>query len=507
MENNNTPNLSEMYKQAVQPKSEAELHMEKVIAESLAKAQAQQESQALQQQQAQEVQQQESIPEQGMGIVIDTPKKEEKREGIRVGQLSSETMAGVEDLLKSMDADIEAAKIQADKIKEEQEQREKERLEEEDDTDEFDQDKYDKAIVIIDKLGMGSVNFTDEERAKMEKVKKIEVQEVEVLSLETLNIKRDKKQNIDKVLRAKKNAGGTTNIVLVGSGYTAVMGKCSLFELSNLFMDKENLVETQLSKWNFIYSKLVDSSVKFNSFDDFIKSTAISDYSTFIYGILCASYPDEDEIGLKCTNTSCPGKIVGRKGDQEVKSKDYDYRYNIKSLIRAERMSDRLLDRVAKVIDSSYVEADALETHKNAPVSTIKRYRLPNSGYIIDAGLESVHDFIYNAARVSDNLQDEKYRNSLTTATMIRKLYIPDEDGSFFEFEDKSDIAKALYELYSESDLKAILKQNAELSEDLTIEYGFAEITCPYCKHVTPFVPVDPDDILFHKYRQATMIE
>ena len=34
--------------------------------------------------------------------------------------------------------------------------------------------KYNEAIVVIDKTGMGSViNFTDEERQKLEKVKKI----------------------------------------------------------------------------------------------------------------------------------------------------------------------------------------------------------------------------------------------------------------------------------------------------------------------------------------------
>lgn len=484
------PNLTQMFQEG---KSEAELHMEKVIQESLSKQTA-----AVEETVAEEV-------PTGGGIIIDTPKEEPKKEGIKVGSIPAHVLEGVEDLMKELDEDIENAKM----IAEEKSKEAAEELHEEDEeeTEEFNQDQYDKAIVIIDKLGMGTVNFTDEERAKMERVKKIEVQEVEVISLETLKVKRDKKQSIDKVLKAKKNVGGTSNVVLVGSGYTAVMGKCSLFELSNLFLDKDNLVETQLSKWSFIYSKMVDSSVKFKSFDHFIKSTAVSDYNTFIFGILCASYPDVDEIGLKCTDINCPGKVTGTKNGQEVRSKEYEFKYDIRSIIRAERMTEGLLEKIKEVVDNSYVEADAARVHQNAPVSVVKRYRLPASGYVIEGGIESVHDFIYNAARVSDNLEDEKYRQSLTTATMIRKLYIPDEDGEYFEFEDKLDIAKALYELYDEADIKAVIKQNAELSKDLVIEYGFAEVTCPYCKHVTPFVPVDPDDILFHKYRQATMTE
>lgn len=501
MENNN-PDLKEMFNkgtEAPQPLSEAELAMRKVIEQS---AQKQNEAvAAIVTENKEEV----VIPPTGGGIVIETPKQEAKEDGIKVGTVPAHIMEGVENLMGELDESIEIAKQIAEEKAAEEEAKKAEQEAAEEDEDEFDEDKYNKAIVIIDKLGMGTVNFTDEERAKMEKVKKIEVQEVEVLSLETLKVKRNKNQSIDKVLQAKKNVGGTSNIVLVGSGYTAVMGKCSLFELSNLFLDKENLVETQLSKWGFIYSKLISSSVKFKSFDDFIKSTAVSDYSTFIFGILCASYPDVDEIGLKCTDTNCIGKLT--RDGKETKTKDYEFKYDIRSIIRAERMSEGLLEKVQTVIDNSYVEATAIETHKNAPVSIVKRYKLPESGYIIDAGVESVHDFIYNAARVSDSLEDEKYRQTLTTSTMIRKLYIPDDEDGYYEFEDKLDIAKALYELYGESDIKALIKQNAELSKDLTIEYGFANVTCPYCKNVTPFVPVDPDDILFHKYRQATMTE
>lgn len=501
------PNLREMFEHGTTtpqtPVSEADAAMERVIQESLQR-QREVALSAGTPQVVNTVQEEQNIP--NTGIIIDTPKPQDE-DGIKVKSMPASALENVNALMAELDTEIEAVKQEVENKKAEMEEKAAEELAEEDDEDEFDQDKYDKAIVIIDKAGMGTVQFTDEERAKMEKVKKIEVQEVEVLSLETLKIKRDKKSNIDKVLQAKKNVGGTSNVVLVGSGYTAIMGKCSLFELSNLFIDKENLVETQLSKWSFIYSKMVSSSVKFKSFDDFIKRTAISDYSTFIFGILCASYPDVDEIGLKCTDTDCPGKVTKNRRGEEVKTKDYEFKYDIRSIIRAERMSEGLLARVKEVVDNSYVEATAAETHQNSPVCVVKRYRLPESGYIIDAGIESVHDFIYNAARVSDNLEDEKYRQSLTTATMIRKLYIPDEEDGYYEFEDKLDIAKALYELYGENDIKAVIKQNAELSKDLTIEYGFANVTCPYCKKVTPFIPVDPDDILFHKYRQATMTE
>lgn len=439
------------------------------------------------------------------GVIIENVKPTESQ-GIHISGLPAESSSNLEEALRKMDEEIEEAKQISEKVKEEAEEKAKAKEEAEaaEVQSTLDEEQYNKAVVIIDKLGMGLANFTPEERAKMERVSKIEVQEVETLTLETLKIKKDPNKSIDKVLQAKKNVGGTSNIVAIASGYTAVMGKCSLFELANLFIDKANMVETQLSKWSFIYSKLVNASVKFKSFDDFIKRTAVVDYSYFIYGILAASYPDDDDIGLNCIDDACPGKITKDKSGKEIKSRDYQFGYSVRSLIRAERMSPALLERFTNIIDNSYIEETALAVHQASPVSSVKRYKLPESGYIIDAGIESVHDFIYNAARTADSLQDEKYRQCLTTSTLIRRLYIPAEDGSYYEFEDKMDIARAIYELPGNGDVKAILKVNNELASDLSMEFGFVNVTCPYCKNVTDFVPVDPDDILFHKYRQET---
>ena len=356
--------------------------------------------------------------EETTGIIIENPKNTNSQ-GIHLSPgMSEETMNNIDAALKGMDEEIQQAQQAAEeaKARAEQEAAEKAQQEEQEAAARLSEEEYNKAVVIIDKLGMGLANFTPEERAKMERVSKIEVHEIETLKLETLKIKKDPKASIDKVLQAKKNVGGTSNIVAIASGYTAVMGKCSLFELANLFIDKENIVETQLSKWNFIYSKLVSSSVQFKSFDDFIKRTAVVDYNNFIYGILAASYPDSDEIGLNCIDEKCPGKITKAANGEQIKSREYEFSYDVRSLIRIERMNSAVLEKFTKIIDDSYVEDTAMNTHRTSAVNTIKRYRLPESGYIIDASIESVHDFIYNAARVADTLEDEKYRQSLTTA-------------------------------------------------------------------------------------------
>lgn len=443
------------------------------------------------------------------GTVIETPQKEEAR-GIRNTGISGSSLDNIDEYMSDMDKEILEAKEFIEKAKAEEAARKEEeakRKEEEPEDDTFNEEKYNKAIVVIDKAGMGLTNFTDEERAKMERVSKIEVHEIENINLEALNVRKTPASSIDKVLKQKKLAGSTSNVVAVASGYTAVMGKCSLFELANLYLDTENIVESQLAKWSFVYSKIVDSSIEFKDFDDFTKKTAVVDYNNFIYGILAASYPDEDEVQLTCPSSKCPGKKTTVGGVTKV-IKDYPYRYNPHGLIRAERMSEALLKKFTNVIDNSYNKEDAKKVHEESEVNTIKRYKLPGSEYIIDMAIESVNDFIYNAAKVVDELDemDEKYRQSLLTSTTIRALYIPDGEGGYYKFENKLDIAKAIYELDEPADVKALLKISGSIGQDLAIDYGFANVECPYCHHNTPYVPVMPDDVLFHHYRQETQV-
>ena len=73
--------------------------------------------------------------------------------------------------------------------------------------------KYEEAIVIIDKSGMGHVDFTDEERKKLEHVKKIKVEEVETVSLKTIRRKKVKKGSSDAIIK-KINSVKETTIVL-----------------------------------------------------------------------------------------------------------------------------------------------------------------------------------------------------------------------------------------------------------------------------------------------------
>lgn len=349
-------------------------------------------------------------------------------------------------------------------------------------------DKYNEAIVVIDKTGMGSViDFTDEEREKLEKVKKIKLEEVETVELKQIKTKRAKKGRAKKIIN-KVNKTRHTPVVLPISGFTVTMSGCSTYELLTLITDEGNPVELQRSKWSLIHSKIVDTSIGKLSFDDFLNNVAQMEYDVLVYGILCASYPEKDKFPLKCPKCGT----------------SFEHEYDIRSLLRAEKMSEKLMDTVAHVVDCSVREEDAKECHENSLLNQDLVIKLPQSGYIFRLGVQTAHDFIENSVDAIDRL-DQKYAQSAIIASAVRSIFIEDpDDGEYFEIDDTEDVIETIFSLQN-TDLVVLGKKITELVDDMSFEFGLMNIDCPdrKCKQHTNSIPIEIDTILFHKYRQV----
>lgn len=367
---------------------------------------------------------------------------------------------------------------------------------EDDDNDNEDQQEtflkdYSEAVVVIDKTGMGVVNFTDEERAKLEKVKKIKVEEVESLELSTIVTKKVKKKNVAKILQKTKNTIKTTSIVLPASGYTAEIRGCSAHELLGLITDGRNPLHDNETKWSLIYSKIESTSIgTFKDFNDFLTHTSTLDYQTFIFGILCATYPEDDSIPLTCQKCN----------------KEFDHHYSIKSLIRAERMDSDLQNRVANIIDASHMLPTALECHENAPVNEVKRYRLPYSEFIVDLHVQSVHDFIYESVKKLSEKRDSNMAQASVLSTGVRSFFVPQDDGSFIELDEPEEITEVIYKL-NDIDIKVLNTKMQDLISGKQFDFGFMDMTCPHCRNYVDTLPMDVEKILFFKYQMALNTE
>lgn len=438
-----------------------------------------------------------SLPEGHMtGIIVNTQEllEDAKPKQVQVPQaLDDDRMDLLSEYMKEYDERIEEAKekyeekhgpiVESDEDDEEEEDSE--------DQQEAFLKGYNEAVVVIDKTGMGIVNFTDEERAKLEKVKKIKVEEVETLELSTIKTKKVKKKNVAKILQKTKNTLKTTSIVLPASGYTAEIRGCSAHELLGLITDGRNPLHDNETKWSLIYSKIESTSIgTFKDFNDFLEHTSTLDYQTFIYGILCATYPEDDSIPLTCQKCN----------------KEFDHHYSIKSLIRAERMDSDLQDRVANIIDASHMLPTALECHENAPVNEVKRYRLPYSEIIVDLHIQSVQDFIYESVKKLSEKRDTNMAQASVLSTGVRAFFIPDEDGSYVEIDEPEEITEVIYSL-NDTDIKVLNTKMQELINGKQFDFGFMDMTCPHCRNYVETLPMDVEKILFFKYQMALNTE
>lgn len=455
----------------------------------------------------QEVSETPSLPEGHIsGIVVNTQEVLADAQPTPVqspSALNDETLANINSYLEEYDERVEEAKEKFDtkqpqlatpQESENTEETDDDESDEEDNTQEEFLKEYNEAIVILDKTGMGTVNFTPEERQKLEKVKKIKVTEIETLDLATITTKKPKKKELTKIIQKAKNTIKTTSIVLPASGYTAVIRGCSAYELLELVRDGKNPLQDNEAKWNLIYSKLESTSIgMFKDFDDFLRHTSTLDYSTFIYGILCATYPDEsndDVIPLTCQNCK----------------QEFDHKYTIKSLIRAELMDDELREQVANVIDSSYTLTTAVECHENSPVNQVKRYKLPQSEIIVDLAVQSVHDFIYQSVKKLSNKKDSKYSQASILSTAVQTFYIPDADGSYFEIDDPEEVTEVIYNL-NDTDIKVLNVKMQDLLTNKQLEFGLMDMTCPHCQSYIESLPMNLEQILFYKYQKALNTE
>lgn len=457
-----------------------------------------------------------------MGMLLET-NEIMKRSGIKGGGvpgnlISAEQMAAIEDTLREIDEETEAAKKEFEEFKLKQEAMEKAaKLAEEtstlsiDDDDSFSVEepknvaedlddgtegkdeflkRYNEAVVLIDKTGMGQVvNFTDEEREKMRKVKSIKLKEVETIELKSIKTKKAKTGIADRILQ-KRNTVRNTTVVLPISGLTMVMKGCSTFELMGLITGQEVNVMTLVAKWTLIHSKIESTSIGKMEFNTFLNNVASLEYDILVYGILCATFPDEDTFPLTCP----------------MCKSDIEHKYEMRSLLRAEDMSPKLVDLVKHVADSSYTEKMAKECFESSILNTEKSIQLPDSEFICTIGVQNAYSFIYDSVNAIERL-DEKYNQATIIASAVSRIFVPnpDDDGmTYLEIDDTEDVIKLIYSL-NDIDLSILSAKIGEITEGLEFKFGLMDINCPNmkCKHHVNSVEVELDTILFHKYQQA----
>lgn len=361
-------------------------------------------------------------------------------------------------------------------------------------SDEISEEKKKAVQVIIDKTGLGvDFAFSDEEKKKIEEAETIRVNEVKLIDIAAIKSKRSDKSFQD-AIKDFNYKGTRTTICFPASGYRAQMKGMTYGEYADVALSMENITFDQYRKrLSIIYNKMTNiSSGPFKDFEDFLKHTAYTDISLAIYGLFIATEADNQEIRLSCGNSKC--------------NKSFNWKYNTRSLLRLDRCADKFVSKMQELSTVSAMEFDKVKA--NSAVENSKFIELPESKIIVEMGIASAYDFLYNFVPLMDEKtfkdsfgddENDLYKNNLLLLTSVRTVYVPDENGKYVECNGYKDILEALYNI-SPQEIKIITAYTAKFQSEYEMVFSLGDVVCPHCSTVTKNLDVSIEDLVFQTY-------
>lgn len=357
--------------------------------------------------------------------------------------------------------------------------------------------------LIIDKTGLGTdFMLSDEEKKKVIDASEIRLTQVEVLDIASIKTVKPT-NNFAHHVSKYTLSGNKTTISFPASGFKADMVGLTYGEVGDisLAMDAVN-VDKYYKRLSTIYNKMTNLSCgPFESFDEFLKNFAFTDIPLAIYGLYVSSFPEVQTIALRCGRQTC--------------GKTFDINFSTRNIIRLEKSDQVLLDHMADLAASDPNEYERI--YNDAPVRNIKHIRLPYSGYIIDCGIISAYEFLYNFIPIMDENtfreafgkdENQVYQNNVVLLTSVTAVRVPDPDnpGQYILYDDYKGILDAIYNIGPE-EIKILAAITTKIQREYQLNFSFGDVTCPHCKNVTHNMDVTMDELVFQTYQRLISTE
>ena len=368
------------------------------------------------------------------------------------------------------------------------------------------EDNSEAVTILIDKIGLGTVEFTEDEKRRIEYSKRINLVEVENKDLQTLKVKKKVSNKHGFKLMERNYNKGLSPVIALASGYTCRMKNIYASEAMRMIQQPgEETANSLLDKWSEIYKRIVDvSRGPFKDFEDFAKHTAFVDYDHFLYAMICSSYPDRDELPFNCNkeNGGC--------------GKDFSVKYTNREMIRSDLITPEVRVNIQNIINNAAFVDKAKELADTFPVNVTKRFVLNDMGTIVELYMPSVYETIENVFKKIDGdhtiIADQSNRNNLLIAQAIKAIYDVDYDESegddvyYIEINGLEATLERLNKMTSR-ELRIIAVEMEKLSKPYSIRYGFPKVVCSHCHKDWGEYDISLDDILFQRVRQSANVE
>lgn len=282
-------------------------------------------------------------------------------------------------------------------------------------------------VIEINKKDVNELGLTEDEHAKLNRVKSINLVMVEDEELKNIKIKKVDKKHKAKYLKVLDGNLSRYSVPLPATGdYVTFKGTQIMQILSTVKYEDDSLDEALTKKASLLYDRICDGNIieKFDNrgkvkltFNQFISDYKYHDLDMGLYAIMIATSKEEIETSLTCPD--CHGT--------------FEYTYNIKSLLNMDNISDKYKDITEQILANKSNKEKLIEI--NSENSLSQRFRSTITNNIYDVGLPSIGRAI-NLFRTID--QDDEVMIYLSApALFLDKVLVYDqEEDDYYPIEE-----------------------------------------------------------------------
>ena len=391
---------------------------------------------------------------------------------------------------------------------------------------EVDLEKKKQIQILIDKTGFGSnIEFTDEEKEKIENAEQIKIIQVKEEELKTIKYAKPVSQNaFQSIIKQYQIGHSSTPVIFPCSRFRATLGGLSYGELSDISLNPEtSSIEDSRRRMSVIYNKIINTNVsRFTDFNDFLHKFAFEDIQLAIFGLIVSTFPEEEEVELVCGNRQCPGGHVDRDG--EYIGTQYSKKYSPRTLIDYEKCGEAMLSWTEKL--SELTGTAAQEAFDHSPIQEYTAIKLDHSGFVLELSRMSCYDFLtsyqdgikYLEERFPEYKGEDIDAGGITSRdfTMavtilpilqyVRSVAIPNENGEWIKTYNGREIAEALVSL-DIHDLRIMATIVSDV-DDYSTSFVLRDCKCPKCGHIQKEVTMQNlDQMVFLTYQRQMSSE
>lgn len=347
----------------------------------------------------------------------------------------------------------------------------------------------DVAIIRVDKTDTAKedLQLTPEEHDKLVTAKAIKLVLVEDAELKNIEIENvSSTQKVDAIRNIEGSLSKYGVPVPIYGDFLTFRG-AQLIQIANLTSNEDDRLEDDLNrKANLIYSKLVSGTLlkktdnngkSIMNYQEFVNKFSYMDVDMAIYGILCASNPEEGSTELTC-------KKCGHK---------FDHKYNFKRLMTQDGLSDDIKNRYEEILNNRTNDIYLKKLHD--ATNKAKRYKSPFTNNVYDVSTPSIARMINIFKRIDQ--EDSIMVHNSIFASFLNAIYIYNSNTGKYIMIDDSEIDTMLDTISEipQDDISMLQKEITAMSYSPRFAL---KGECPSCGNKYD-IPINVDYLLFFK--------